>query len=144
MDNYYVNQAGSGLGGFSGHRYQKGDGFFGRLIAGTVLPLIKKALPFLGKAALNTGVDIVRDVAEGQKFKESLKKRVRKTGEDITDKAIMKVKRLTGGGRGRKSKSRKINNPPKRRTRKTRTKKRKGRKRSGKKRASNIIATSFL
>lgn len=107
MDDYYVNQAGSGLGGFAGHRYQKGDGFFGRLIAGTVLPLIKKALPFLGKAALNTGVDIARDVAQGQNFKDSMKRRVRKTGEHITDKAIMKVKALTGGGRGKKSKARK-------------------------------------
>lgn len=104
MDNYYLAQAGSGLGGFSGHRYQKGDGFFGRLIAGTVLPLIKKALPFLGKAALNTGVDIVRDVAEGQKFKESLKKRVRKAGDHISERAMKKVKEITGGSRGVKGK----------------------------------------
>lgn len=106
MDSYYVTQAGSGLGGFAGHRYQKGDGFFGRLIAGTVLPMIKKALPFLGKAALNTGVDIVRDVAEGQKFKESFKRRVRKAGDHISDSAIMKVKEITGGGRGRKRRTR--------------------------------------
>lgn len=97
MNSYYTNQAGSGLGGFAGHRYQRGDGFFGRLISGTVLPLIRKALPFLGKTALNTGVDIVRDLSEGQKFKQSFKRRMKEGGEQLTDKAIGKVKLLTGG-----------------------------------------------
>lgn len=134
MDSYYINQAGSGLGGFSGHRYQKGDGFFGRLIAGTVLPLIKKALPFLGKAALNTGVDIVRDVAEGQQFKESLKRRIRKTGDNIADKAISKVKEITGGGRGKKSKSRKNEKPYKKPKRAQPKKQKPGKRQAPKKR----------
>lgn len=97
MESYYLNQAGSGLGGFAGYRYQKGDGFFGRLISGTVLPLIKKALPFLARTGFDKGIDMMRDVSEGHNFKESFKKRMKEAGEELTDKAIGKVKLVTGG-----------------------------------------------
>ena len=48
--NYYLDQAGSGLSTFERVRYQRGNGFFGRLLSGAILP----ALRFLGREALNT------------------------------------------------------------------------------------------
>lgn len=102
MNDYYVKQAGSGIGGFSGLRYQKGDGFFGRMVSGAILPLIKKVLPFLGSTALSTGMNIMSDISSGQKFKESAGKRFRETAADIEDKAMAKVKSLTGSGRRRR------------------------------------------
>lgn len=107
MDSYYAQQSGTGVGGFSGIRYQKGDGFFGRLISGTVLPLIKKMLPYLGKTALNTGIDIVRDVSQGEKIGSSVKRRLRDTAEHLSDKAMAKVKEFTGSGSKRRRKSNK-------------------------------------
>lgn len=102
MDDYYINQAGSGLGGFAGQRYQKGDGFFGRLISGTVMPIIRKVLPYLGKTAINTGIDILGDVSQGEKFKDSVKRRFRETGERVGEKAMSKVREITGSGRKRR------------------------------------------
>lgn len=102
MNDYYVKQAGSGIGGFSGLRYQKGDGFFGRMVSGAILPLIRKFIPFLGSTALSTGMNIMSDVSSGQKFKESAGKRFRETANDIGDKAMAKVKSLTGSGRKRR------------------------------------------
>lgn len=138
MDDYYINQAGSGLGGFAGQRYQKGDGFFGRLISGTVLPIIKKVLPYLGKTAFNTGIDILGDVSQGQKFKESAKRRLRETGDRVTEKAMSKVREITGSGRkrGRKRKAPSKRAPIKQRKIKSR---KKSTKSSKKKRASDFL-----
>jgi len=59
-----VNQAGNGISGFSGVRYQKGHGFFGRLINNAVLPLIK----FLGKNFLNAGAKVANDLVDSDDF----------------------------------------------------------------------------
>lgn len=104
MDEYYINQAGSGIGGFAGTRYQKGDGFFGRLISGSILPIIKKVLPFLGKTALNSGIDVINDLSKGDSFKESAKRRMKEAGESIVNKSVEKVKQLTGSGMARRKK----------------------------------------
>lgn len=141
MNDYYVNQAGTGLGGFSGIRYQKGDGFFGRFVSGTVLPIIKKVLPYLGKTALNTGVDILDDVAKGEKFKESAKRRLRETGERVGAKAMAKVKEFTGTGRRKSSKRRNASKKVSaRQFVRRKVKKKKGKQRSrGKKRAKDFL-----
>ena len=51
---YYVNQAGYGISGFSGVRYQRGKGFFGKRFSGALIPLLK----FLRPMALSTGYEI--------------------------------------------------------------------------------------
>ena len=94
-----MEQAGSGMGYYAGSRYQKGNGFFGRFISGSMLPLIKKVLPFLGKSALNTGIDVLNDWSQGEKLKDSLSKRVKDTAEKINETAKAKVKEITGSGK---------------------------------------------
>lgn len=111
MESYYYNQAGSGIGGFSGLRYQKGNGFFGRLISGTVLPLLKKVLPFLGKTAMETGVNIAKDVSEGKRFKESFKERAKASGKKISDAALLKAEQMMSGSGIRKRKRLSSSNP---------------------------------
>lgn len=113
MENYYYNQAGSGVGGFSGLRYQKGDGFFGRLISGTVLPLLKKALPFLGRTAMETGVNIAKDVSEGKKFKDSFKERAKASGKKISEAALAKAEKMMSGSGLRKRRRRRRANQAK-------------------------------
>ena len=99
MDEYYVQQSGTGMSAYSGVRYQRGYGFMGRLWKGAFLPVIKKVLPFLGKTALTTGIDIVNDVSNGRPFKESVKRRIQETGESVEEKAMAKVRQMTGSGK---------------------------------------------
>lgn len=136
MDDYYVKQAGSGIGGFSGSRYQKGDGFFGRFVSGSILPLLKKVLPYLGKTALSAGADILGDVSKGQKLGDSFKNRLNETGQKITDKSMSKVRQLVGGGpkKKRRRRNRKLKTP------KVTSKRRaKGRKKTKSKRAKDFL-----
>lgn len=104
MHNYYTEQAGSGLGGYSGIRYQKGHGWFGRIIKGGIVPILKRVLPYLGKRALETGVGVAQDVMDGENFKSSAKKRFKATGQRIEDDVITKARNMSGSGLRRKRK----------------------------------------
>lgn len=94
-----MNQAGSGISGFQGIRYQRGNGFMGRMISGTVMPILKKILPFLGRTALNAGSNIMQDIENGENIGESAKKRFKETKDIIKMKAADKIKQLTGGSK---------------------------------------------
>jgi len=102
---YYINQAGSGIAGYSGVRYQKGHGFFGRLLSGAIMPILK----YLGRKALSTGVNIGTDLLQGDNFKSTMKKRLKKAGLDIAEDALEKVRnsKQSGSGRRKRRKSRK-------------------------------------
>lgn len=104
MENYYREQAGSGLGGYAGIRYQKGHGWFGRMIKGGLVPILRRVLPYLGKRALETGVGVAQDMMEGEQFKAAAKKRFKSVGQRLEEDAITKVKQLTGGGLRRRKK----------------------------------------
>jgi hypothetical protein len=96
---YYKEQAGSGLSGFQGVRYQRGSGFFGRLLSSAVYPLLR----FLGKQALNTGINIASDVIEDkQDFKQSLKNRFKETGDMALKAGLDRARRFQQEGSGRK------------------------------------------
>src|SRR5215470_16234911 len=83
---YYRGQNGrGGIPVFIGHRGQRGHGL-GSILSGFfrfAFPLIKKGLGFvskqLGKQALSTGYDIVKDIAEGKPLGEAAKTRVKET-----------------------------------------------------------------
>jgi len=98
-DEYYNFQAGSGIRGFSGSRYQRGSGWFSRLFSSSILPAFK----WLGKKAVDTGLNIADDVLEGKNLKESAKKRALEAGRQTASTAIKRARtfRQTGKGRGR-------------------------------------------
>ncbi|RWS08782.1 uncharacterized protein B4U79_15200, partial [Dinothrombium tinctorium] len=100
---YYVNQAGNGISGFQGQRFQRGHGFFGRIFSGAILP----ALKFLGKHALSAGINVAQDSLHGAKFKDSLKNRVREAGFNAADQALERAKMYAQTGRGLKRKKKK-------------------------------------
>ena len=118
---YYENQAGTGIAGFQGIRYQRGHGFFGSIFRTVLKPLAK----YLGKRALSTGVDKGSDYLQGEDLKTSIKKRLKATGNTIFDDAINKAVKLKQKGNGKKRK--------KKQTRKKKNKKRKQPKKSIKK-----------
>ena len=115
--NYYKQQAGNGLVGFEGVRYQKGHGFFGRLISSFAKPL----LGYLGKKALGVGKDLAGDILQGKNIKESGKRRLKQglkaVGEDALSYGKRKLDQVgTGAKRTRitKKKPKKpIKRPPK-------------------------------
>ena len=108
MESYYRNQAGTGLTSFEGVRYQKGHGFFGRIIKGSVFPLLKQLWPYLGAKALNTGSNILADVYNRKGLKESISSNLKRTAGDIAEDALVKVKEMKGKGLRRRVKRRRI------------------------------------
>lgn len=107
-ENYYAGQVGGSLPVFYGARMQRGHGLgsiFGGLFR-SVLPLIKRFAPALGRKALQTGVHIARDVAlEGQPFKQATKTRVL----DAVQEGINKLGGGEQSGSGKKRRATKKN-----------------------------------
>jgi len=147
---YYTNQAGNGLSGFEGVRYQKGHGFFGRLISSFAKPL----LGYLGKKLLHTGTNIATDVLAGQNFKTSGKKRLHETMKLIGSDAKRKMDQMGTGFLPKTIDEYKINQrmckcePKKKVSKKTSVKskasKRKRRKNNTTKRRKRTNSDSFL
>jgi len=126
LDDYYVNQSGTGLSGFEGLRYhQVGGSFFGRLFKGAILPLLK----YVGKSAVRTGVNVADDILQGKNYKEAIKGNLKETARTMTADA---KKRLQKSQKGEgKRRRRKKTTPTK--SKDTATKPRRRRKRSTKK-----------
>ena len=97
---YYKQQSGGGALGFSGIPYQRGYGLgsFFKGIFRTILPVAKSALKTVGKQALSTGAQIASDVAAGEDFKQSAKKRGRAAVANLTGKAVRKLQQGRGVG----------------------------------------------
>ncbi len=75
---YYSNQAGRGMPIFIGTRGQRGHGL-GSMLAGLfrrAVPMLKRGLSIFGRQALKTGLNVANDVADGQNWKESARKRL--------------------------------------------------------------------
>lgn len=94
---YYVQQ-GRGMQVYAGHEYQSGGGFFGRLIKGGIMPLVRKVLPFLKETALDTAGDFVDNMKRGDSFSSAVKKSAKKA----TKRAIDSIDPLQQQGSGRK------------------------------------------
>jgi hypothetical protein len=118
---YYVNQAGNGLSGFEGVRFQRGHGFFGRFFKSSIIPMLK----FLGKRALSSGADIASDVLEGIPIKEAAKARGVEAMKGVTSAGINRARQFVQSGKGRKRRRRVVKTVKrKRRSYKTRRKRR--------------------
>lgn len=68
-------QSGGSMNVFAGTRYQKGYGL-GNILSGlfrSAVPLLKKGAVSLGKTALKTGLNVVKDGLEGKNIKRSIK-----------------------------------------------------------------------
>lgn len=142
-DKYYCTQAGSGISGFQGIRYQKGTGIFGNFLRTIGLPILK----YLGRQALETGVDIGQDIISGSKVKDAAKSNLRKRASkvlvDANDRAQallsgsgMKRRRITR--KGKKSIKRRKSENKKKPTGKTRMKK-KAQIKKGNKQKSKVV-----
>jgi hypothetical protein len=88
---YYVNQAGSGVGAiYSGPLFQKGYGigsFLGGLFR-AVIPFFKSRGLAVGKQLFKTGVDVLSDMQQNQSFKNSLSNRKSDILHNVKDAVI--------------------------------------------------------
>ena len=101
---YYITQAGSGIGGFEGLKYnQLGGSFFGGIFKNTLLPLLK----YIGKKAATTGLNIADDYLSGKQVKESIKDNLKSTAKIMASDAKTKLQK----GKGRKRRKKVVNTP---------------------------------
>ena len=127
MNDYYVNQAGTGIAPFEGVRFQRGHGFFSNFIKGRLLPILKSVLPYLGRNALDAGVNIAQNLKDGNSFKEATKKTLKKKAYDMAEDGLVTLKKQSGLGIRRRRRRRQVvtllSKPKRRRTRRCATKK---------------------
>jgi hypothetical protein len=102
--NYYVNQAGGGINGFQGVRFQKGKGFFGDLFRDSIMPILR----YLGKKAMDTGSGIFNDAVKGENILLSTKNRLKRTARDIAGDIGERATRYAQTGTGRRRKRRRV------------------------------------
>ena len=83
-EDYYINQAGSGLAGFQGTRYQRGAGL-GSMFSGLLraaAPLLKSGAKKIGKTLLREGMDMASNFLDSPRtVKNGINRRLkRKSG----------------------------------------------------------------
>ena len=103
-DDYYAQQVGHGLPVFVGGRSYRGHGL-GSLLAGigrAVVPLLKRGGKALLKEGARTGLQVVSDVASGQRVGASLKRRSAQAGKRLLHDAVNPKRIKTTSKRGRK------------------------------------------
>lgn len=128
---YYREQAGNGISGFSGVKYQRGHGFFGRFLSKAIYPLLR----FLGRQALSTGVNFASDIIKDKKnWRMAGKHRLKDVGTDILTAGLERAKRFQQTGEGKRKRKRRrktkksklnlVNKTIKRRSKKKKTRRR--------------------
>jgi hypothetical protein len=134
---YYLNQAGSGLAGFEGVRFQKGAGIFG-FLKSAFMPLLR----YIGPKLFETGSAIASDIIGGENWKESVKTRTKKQAQniagDVSDRALRFAQTGTGRKRRYKKKKKTLFNFSKKPAKKSKRSKR-ARRRKQKKNKFNSI-----
>ena len=89
-EEYYLQQAGSGLPVFAGVRSQRGHGLLSGL-ARMVIPLIKQGGKTLIKEGVRTGAHILGDVMSGQNLQTAARQRVKQGGQRLLQRAAQSV-----------------------------------------------------
>jgi hypothetical protein len=95
----YRNQIGGNLNNYyKGLKFQTGYGYFGRFFRRYGIPVFKT----LGKEALKTSFDVIKDVSEGVNLKQSIKNRLKERGKSILKNLLEGETSQVGSGRKRK------------------------------------------
>ena len=105
---YYLRQAEGQYGGEYRGTTQKGDGlgsFLGGLFR-RIFPLFSSGAKAVGKEALTTGVNLLRDVISGRSMKDSVRERVQQAGTNLTNKAAQKMESMVGSGYKKRKRNR--------------------------------------
>lgn len=85
---------------YTGIRNQRGHGL-GSIFANLsrfAIPFIKRGAKFVGRKLLRAGINTASDVLEGQNPKESMKKRLRETKDEVIRDVKRKLSTMSGRG----------------------------------------------
>lgn len=93
-ESYYCDQIGGNY--FQGIPHQRGYGFFQDL-SRYITPIAIKAGRYLGNQFLQTGRNVISDVASGASFKDSARNRLRETSKKIKSDIFQKLQHGKGG-----------------------------------------------
>ena len=108
-NDFYMHQAGGAFDPYVSYRYlptQRGNGFFGRLISGGIMPLIRQVLPYLTSRSVEGVEGIVNDMKEGRSIKESAKRQLKRSASTVLQDMATKISKQAGSGlRRRKHKT---------------------------------------
>ena len=121
---YYLDQQqGNGMPVFMGTPWMRGYGQVGfglgglfKSLARAVMPMVKSGAKALGKSALTTGANVLKDVASGKDLKQAIKTRGKEAVSEAKDKAINRLQTFAQTGSGKRTKKRPISQTKKRRT----------------------------
>ena len=103
---HFRNQAGgAALPGFRGVNIQRGYGLGSmfRSLFRFDMPLVKSGAKSVGKAALNTGIEVAKDVLAGKSLRNAAVERAKEAGGRLKQQAINTLVPQTGTGRKRKA-----------------------------------------
>ena len=88
-EDYYLQQAGSGMPVYSGVETQRGHGL-GSILGGfmrSAVPLLKSVGKAVGKQVLRSGMDVASDVISGSNVKQAVKNRAREGAMSLLNRA---------------------------------------------------------
>lgn len=98
LKKYWMDQVKTGRGGgmivYKGSRLQKGHGLASILENLAKSPLVRKGLAYAAKTALNTGGDIISNLASGQNFKTAAKAGFVRQRNIQRAKAVKAIKKM--------------------------------------------------
>lgn len=101
-ESYYCAQVGGGA--FVGNPHQRGYGIF-RDLSRFITPIALRAGRYLGRRLLDTGRNVLTDVASGSSLKHSARNRIHETSKKIKDDIFQKLQQGQGIKRKRKKES---------------------------------------
>ena len=121
---YYLDQQqGNGMPVFMGTPWMRGYGQVGfglgglfKSLARAVMPMVKSGAKALGKSALTTGANVLKDVASDKDLKQAIKTRGKEAVSEAKDKAINRLQTFAQTGSGKRTKKRPTSQTKKRRT----------------------------
>ena len=90
------DQEGEGPNFFEGYQYHdpvimKGNGFFGRIIKGGLIPLVKKVGAYLGLKAKDQVIPVLQDLASETNLKTTMKKAGKRVAKSMLMDAADKI-----------------------------------------------------
>ena len=136
-EDYYTSQSGSGVPIFQGSAGQRGHGL-GSMLSGlfrSAMPMIKRGLAFFGKQALKTGLEVANDVADGESFGNSARRRVPEGIKRFASSANFSNQ----SGSGRRGRKRQISSVGQKKKKKNKTKSKSKKKKRKKQNSRDIF-----
>jgi hypothetical protein len=138
---HYLEQAGSGIAGFAGHRYHVGKGF------GKVLKKLMPALKYIGRQGWDAFKTMGRDVMSGENLATAGQNTLINTAQNILNDASTKLNnykktKQTGSGKRKRKQSFEVKSKKRKVSKKVYKTQRRVKRKVKRKKVQNI--TNFL